>query len=191
MAPAHGFLAKIFKVFEDFDVSVDAITTSEISVAMTIDMKILANNTFIEELEKLGKIKVEKDFALVSIIGNQINTTPGIANKIFNGVGDTNVRMICQGASVHNFLYLLSKLKALTLFKAFTPLLLSNKALEMKIALIGKGKTGGEILNLHPGDQIQVFDSQNPVSVDKLAACDIAIAFVPVPCVRKHYSNLT
>ena len=49
----------------------------------------------------------------------------------------------------------------------------------MKIALIGKGKTGGEILNLHPGDQIQVFDSQNPVSVDKLATCDVAIAFVP------------
>ena len=109
MAQAHGFLAKIFKVFESFDVSVDAITTSEISVAMTIDMNILTNNSFIEELEKLGKIKVEQDFALVSIIGNQINTTPGIANRIFNGVGETNVRMICQGASVHNFCVLVEQ----------------------------------------------------------------------------------
>ena len=106
-------------MFEAFDVSVDAITTSEISVAMTIDMNILANNTFIEELEKLGKIKkVEQDFALVSIIGNQINTTPGIANKIFNGVGDTNVRMICQGASVHNFCVLVEQAQSVNVVQS-------------------------------------------------------------------------
>ena len=43
MLEAHGFLADIFSVFEKHDVSVDAITTSEISVAMTIDMKFVDN----------------------------------------------------------------------------------------------------------------------------------------------------
>ena len=103
MANAHGFLAEIFNLFEQYDVSVDAITTSEISVAMTVDMPILENKEFISKLETLGKIKIERNYTLVSIIGNKINTTSGIANKIFQGLGETNVRMICQGASVHNF----------------------------------------------------------------------------------------
>ena len=33
----------------------------------------------------------------------------GIANKIFSGIGNTNVRMICQGASVHNFCLLVEQ----------------------------------------------------------------------------------
>ncbi len=103
MAHAHGFLALIFKVFEAYDISVDAITTSEISVAMTVENRVSQNASFIQELESLGKIKLEENYSLVSLIGNKINTTPGIANKIFQGIGDTNVRMICQGASVHNF----------------------------------------------------------------------------------------
>ena len=109
MAHAHGFLAKIFVVFQSHDVSVDAITTSEISVAMTIDMIHLSNQSFIKNLEEMGKIRIERDYSLVSIIGNKINTTPGIANKIFNGLGATNVRMICQGASVHNFCVLVDQ----------------------------------------------------------------------------------
>ena len=43
----------------------------------------------------------------------------------------------------------------------------------MKIALIGKGKTGGEILQLYPTDLITDFDSTNPVSIEKLKDCDV------------------
>ena len=48
----------------------------------------------------------------------------------------------------------------------------------MKIALIGKGKTGGQILNLKNQHQIEVFDSKNNVSINKLKDIDVAIAFV-------------
>lgn len=109
MAQAHGFLAKIFKVFESYDISVDAITTSEISVAMTVDQVATKNERFLKEISELGKIKIEQNYSLVSIIGNKINTTSGIANKIFQGLGNTNVRMICQGASVHNFCVLVEQ----------------------------------------------------------------------------------
>jgi len=51
----------------------------------------------------------------------------------------------------------------------------------MKIALIGKGKTGGKILELHPKEDIVLFDSENPVTVEKLSQCDVAIAFIPGP----------
>ena len=39
MLNATGFLRKIFEIFDHYQVSVDAITTSEISVAVTVDRK--------------------------------------------------------------------------------------------------------------------------------------------------------
>ena len=49
----------------------------------------------------------------------------------------------------------------------------------MRLALIGKGKTGGQVLDLYDRDNITVFDSKNPVSVAALQKCDIAIVFIP------------
>ena len=47
----------------------------------------------------------------------------------------------------------------------------------MKIALLGAGKTGGEVKELHP-DTI-VFDTQNKPTLEKLKECDVAISFLP------------
>ena len=49
----------------------------------------------------------------------------------------------------------------------------------MRIALIGNGKTGGQIQHLYPADLITVFNTSNPVTVEKLKQNDVAIAFVP------------
>ncbi len=106
MLQAHGFLYEIFKIFNDFKVSIDSITTSEISVALTIDDSALLNNKMIDRLSELCSVKVEKGLTLVSLIGNDINHTPDIAKRIFNSITGTNVRMICLGASKHNFCFL-------------------------------------------------------------------------------------
>ncbi len=55
----------------------------------------------------------------------------------------------------------------------------------MKIALIGKGKTGGEILNLYPKENIHIFDTKNPLTLEVLQTCDVAIAFVPSEVLRQ------
>ena len=49
----------------------------------------------------------------------------------------------------------------------------------MKIALMGKGKTGGEILNLYPKEKIIVFDSKKRPTLEGLNHCDVVISFVP------------
>ena len=109
MLNAYGFLGEIFQVFNRNQVSVDAITTSEISVAMTVDDNTALNSNLIEELEQLGKVEIEKDLTLVALIGNNINHTPGLANNIFSELVDINVRMICLGASRHNFCFLVKE----------------------------------------------------------------------------------
>lgn len=109
MLHAHGFLFQIFKIFNDHQVSIDAITTSEISVSVTLDDSTLLNKKLISDLEKIAEVKVEEKLCLISLIGNNINHTPGLAKKIFSTISDINVRMICLGASKHNFCFLVSE----------------------------------------------------------------------------------
>jgi len=109
MLHTHGFLFRIFKVFNDHRISIDAITTSEISVAMTLDDSTLLNKKLIEELSQFAEVQVESRLSLISLIGNNINHTPGLAQKIFSALDGINVRMTCHGASRHNFCFLVDE----------------------------------------------------------------------------------
>ena len=106
MLQTHGFLFKIFKVFNDHKVSIDAITTSEISVSVTIDGEIKSQSQLVKDLQQFAEVQIENGYSLVSLIGNNINHTAGLAKKIFSAIEDINVRMICLGASKHNFCFL-------------------------------------------------------------------------------------
>lgn len=108
MLQAFGFLYEIFKIFYNHKVSIDAITTSEISVSVTLDDSTLLNKALINDLEKVAEVQVEENLTLVSLIGNNINHTPGLSKQIFSAISDVNVRMICLGASKHNFCFLVS-----------------------------------------------------------------------------------
>ncbi|KYG69086.1 lysine-sensitive aspartokinase 3 [Bdellovibrio bacteriovorus] len=109
MLHAHGFLFQIFKIFNDHKVSIDAITTSEISVSVTLDDSTLLNKKLIADLSQIADVQVEENLTLVSLIGNNINHTPGLGKTIFDAISDINVRMICLGASKHNFCFLVNE----------------------------------------------------------------------------------
>lgn len=112
MLHAHGFLFQIFKIFNDHKVSIDAITTSEISVSVTLDDSTLLNKKLIQDLSEIADVQVEDNLTLISLIGNNINHTPGLGKQIFETIADINVRMICLGASKHNFCFLVSEDKS-------------------------------------------------------------------------------
>jgi aspartate kinase len=106
MWQGHGFLYNVFKVFNDHKISIDSVTTSEISVSLTLDDATLLNEELLNDLRLHAEVEVEDNLALVSLIGNNINHTPGLARTIFQSIDDINVRMICLGASRHNFCFL-------------------------------------------------------------------------------------
>lgn len=108
MMNAYGFLANIFNAFALHKVSVDAITTSEISVSMTVDAATAHHKELLHDLKRFGDVALEEKQALVSLIGNNINHTPGLGSRIFKALADINVRMVCQGASKHNFCFLVN-----------------------------------------------------------------------------------
>jgi aspartate kinase len=98
MLMAHGFLRRIFEIFDRYETAVDMLATSEVSVSLTIDnpRSLAAIRAEIEEFAEVG---VEEDQAIVSLVGENIRHTPGVAARVFTALKETNVRMISQGAS--------------------------------------------------------------------------------------------
>ncbi|GLR02937.1 aspartokinase [Vibrio hyugaensis] len=112
MFHAYGFLAKVFEILAKHKISVDLITTSEISVSLTLDQTDTSGGTpqlpqaVREELEELCTVEVEHDLCLVALIGNNMSESKGYAKQVFGTLEDFNLRMICYGASPHNLCFL-------------------------------------------------------------------------------------
>ncbi|CAE6889972.1 Belongs to the aspartokinase family [Vibrio sp. B1REV9] len=112
MFHAYGFLAKVFEILAKHKISVDLITTSEISVSLTLDQTDTSGGApqlpqaAREELEALCKVEVEHDLCLVALIGNNMSESKGYAKQVFGTLEDFNLRMICYGASPHNLCFL-------------------------------------------------------------------------------------
>lgn len=101
MLMAYGFLSKIFKVFAQYKTPVDMITTSEVSVAMTIDDTTNAEK-ILESLKKYGQVQLSRNHCIVSVIGKLQTTDSGYARHIFQALKDIPVEMISYGASENN-----------------------------------------------------------------------------------------
>ncbi len=109
MLNAYGFMGEIFSLFGKHRISVDCVTTSEISIAVTVDKSTLENEKFIQELRSAGKINIDSDYALISLIGNELTDRASLAKRIFSTIEDTNIRMMSLGASPFNFNFLVKE----------------------------------------------------------------------------------
>jgi aspartate kinase len=101
MLMAHGFLHRIFEVFDRMETPVDMVSTSEVSVSLTIDNP-QNLDAICAELGRFAEVDIEKDQAIVCLVGENIRYTPGVAARVFESLGDVNVRMVSQGASLLN-----------------------------------------------------------------------------------------
>ena len=111
MLYSYGFLAKTFAILAEHRISVDLVTTSEISVALTLDERgseQALSEQALRALQALGKVQVVRDLALVAIVGAQLNAEPKVAANVFNALADINVQLICHGASPHNICVLVA-----------------------------------------------------------------------------------
>ena len=107
MLMAHGFLRRIFEVFDHHETSVDMVTTSEISVSLTID-NTAHLDAILGELGRIAEVGVERDQAIISLVGDSVGTTSGIAGRVFQSLNGTNIRMISQGASLLNLSFVVA-----------------------------------------------------------------------------------
>ncbi len=101
MLMAYGFLESIFSVFSRHTTPVDLVATSEVAVSLTIDNSNRLGE-IVQDLEQFADVSVLTDKAILCIVGEQMHSTVGIADRIFRALADVNVVMISQGASEIN-----------------------------------------------------------------------------------------
>ena len=107
MLMAHGFLRRIFDIFDRYETPVDMIATSEVSVSLTVD-NLQRLNRIREDLEQFSEVSIENHQSIICLVGENIRYTPGVAARVFNALGGINVRMLSQGASKLNIGFVVS-----------------------------------------------------------------------------------
>jgi len=108
MLLAHGFLRKVFEVFEKYQTAIDMITTSEVAVSVTIDNDIYLNE-ILKELEVFGIVEIDTNQTIVAIVGNEITETKEVMKKLFEAISVIPVRMVSYGGSRHNISLLIPR----------------------------------------------------------------------------------
>ncbi|HQR31224.1 MAG TPA: lysine-sensitive aspartokinase 3 [Blastocatellia bacterium] len=107
MLMAYGFLARLFDVFAAHQTSVDMVATSEVSVSVTLD-DTRHLEQLVADLQQFGDVTVERDQALICLVGETLKFTPGVASRIFSSIKDVNVSMISHGASAINVSFIVA-----------------------------------------------------------------------------------
>lgn len=102
MLGAAGFLAHVFNNFLKWNISIDVIATSEVSVSLTVNTKADLSG-LIADLEQASQVSVRKEKAIVTIICDAAHSSAILASG-FQALAEEgiNVQMISQGASKVN-----------------------------------------------------------------------------------------
>ncbi len=102
MVNQFGFLSKVFKIFEEFETSIDVIASSEISISLTLDKNNL-DNKLIEKLNEIACVNVNLSYSIISLISDVSKSTK-VIGEIFQKLSENNINvdMISQGASKNN-----------------------------------------------------------------------------------------
>ena len=112
MLGACGFLAHVFNQFLKWDVSIDVIATSEVSVSLTVNTKKDLGG-LVEDLRHAADVRVSAGKAIVTLICDAAHSS-GIIAAGFSALADAgiNVQMISQGASKVNISMLVDEAEA-------------------------------------------------------------------------------
>lgn len=108
MLLAHGFMRKVFEIFETYQTPVDMVTTSEVGVSVTID-NTKKLQEILDELKKLGTVSVDEDMVIICVVGDLEWENIGFESKAVSALKDVPVRMISYGGSNYNISLLVRK----------------------------------------------------------------------------------
>ncbi len=101
MLLAHGFLRRLFEVFERHRTAVDVVATSEISVSVTIDDPSRLDRLLVD-LATLGDVSVERGRGIVALVGASLGGHAATIARALGALGDMRVHMLSLSATEIN-----------------------------------------------------------------------------------------
>ena len=75
MLMAHGFLRRLFEVFERFKTAVDVVTTSEVSVSVTVD-DTRRLEAILDNLHNFAEVELRAEMAIICAVGENLREDP-------------------------------------------------------------------------------------------------------------------
>ena len=101
MLLAHGFLRKVFEIFESYRTSIDMICTSEVGVSLTVDDTRYLSE-IVHDLKKYGTVSVDLDMCIICVVGDMDWSNRGFESRVMAALKDIPVRMVSYGGSNYN-----------------------------------------------------------------------------------------
>ena len=126
MLLAHGFLRKVFEIFESYQTPIDMVCTSEVGVSMSIDnTKHL--NEIVNDLKKYGTVTIDHDMCIVCVVGDLEWENVGFEAKALDAMRNIPVRMISFGGSNYNISFLVKESDKKKALQSLSDVLFNNK----------------------------------------------------------------
>lgn len=101
MFETHGFLKKIFEIFDKNGISIDMVSTSEINISVTIDGG-QETIKLEKELREIANIDIKKNRTMISLVGHRINHVPNVLSTMFYALKEIPIEMISSSMSEIN-----------------------------------------------------------------------------------------
>jgi aspartate kinase len=98
MLGAHGFLSRLFSVFDGLAISVDLIATSEVSVSVTVDEK-HDMDELKKGLEEFAAVDVEDNQTIIAIVGRNLLSDASVGTRVFEAMRGVPMKMLSLGRS--------------------------------------------------------------------------------------------
>jgi aspartate kinase len=106
MLMAHGFLRRLFEVFERFKTAVDVVTTSEVSVSVTVD-DTRRLDAIIDNLRNFAEVSCEPEMAIISAVGENLRSDPMLFGRAVTSLERIPLRLVSQAAGRRNITFVL------------------------------------------------------------------------------------
>jgi aspartate kinase len=106
MLMAHGFLRRLFEVFERFKTPVDVVTTSEVSVSVTVDNPRRLDD-IVSNLRNFAEVVCETEMAIVCAVGENLRMRPALFAQAVNALEGIPLRLVSQAGSRRNITFVM------------------------------------------------------------------------------------
>jgi aspartokinase/homoserine dehydrogenase 1 len=153
-----GISKRLFEALSHEKISVSLITqaSSEHSICFAIDTKqaekareaINAEFSYEIDQNKIDPLIVEKDNAIIALVGDNMKSHQGISGKMFSTLGknNVNIRAIAQGASEKNISAVIAHKDIKKALNTLHSEFFENQTKQLNLFIVGVGNVGGKLL---------------------------------------------
>jgi bifunctional aspartokinase / homoserine dehydrogenase 1 len=176
MMGVPGVSARLFSALGKEKINVILITQASsehsISIAITDKETKKAIHAITEEFEKeiedglIDQVKAESDLCVVAIIGEQMKNVPGVAGRLFEGLGKNgiNIVAIAQGSSELNISFVINKQDESKALNAIHDSFFLSDTKRIHVFMVGVGLIGGTLLK-QIEEQKETLKTQNGLEI--------------------------